>query len=298
MKCKAIVTSSPDQFSMSVLNVEDIECGAKVKVTYSSICGTDHQVISGDLLYYKNGIAKYPIVTGHEWCGIYNGQPVVGVCILGCNNCDVCIENHPIHCNARKEVGVVNKHGAHAEYVYVPESSLVSVPDVSPEYALAEPLAVCIHAIDRINLSLSDRILISGYGCIGRLCSKILDLRGHCYEIYDPYYAQYAKKPKYTFDVLIECSGTADALSDYMYLQGLSMLLFGFEYNDMSPAKIVSNEMTVVGTLGSNIEDLRRAVDMVQHVDMGFYKLLPLSRFRDGIETSKQGTKVVFNNRE
>jgi len=296
MKCKAIVTTSPNNFSMDTVNVKDIDQGLEVKVAYSSICGTDHQVFSGDLIYYKNNVAKYPIVTGHEWCGVYQNQPVVGVCILGCGNCNLCNKKVPIHCSSRQEVGVVNKNGAHAEYVFVPSESLIPIPKVSPEYALVEPLAVCIHAIDRMDLSYSDHILVSGYGCIGKLCSKILGLFGYRYKIYDPFYPEYAQKLQYDFDVLIECSGSHESLSECMHLRGLSVLLFGFEYNKISPADIVSNEMSIVGTLGSNIDDFKKSVDVIEHINIDFYTLLPLSEYRRGIEMSKQGTKIIFDN--
>jgi len=127
VECKAVVTSEANKWSITKVDVEDIQ-GVIVKVCYSSLCGTDRDVVSGNLIYYRNGVAKFPIITGHEWCGLYKDQPVTGVCILGCGGCKKCVQGNPIHCDSRREVGVVNKNGAHAEYIVIPEDSLVAIP--------------------------------------------------------------------------------------------------------------------------------------------------------------------------
>lgn len=276
-------------WTFNTVNISDIN-GVNVRVAFSSICGTDHSIFSGNLVYYQNGIAKYPIITGHEWCGIYEGQPVVGICILGCGYCNWCLRNKPMHCNSRKEVGVVNKNGAHAEYLVVPEDSLVPIPEILPKYALTEPLAVCIHALNKIDLDESMRILISGYGCIGKLCGLVLKLNGYNYEVYDPKYTE--ELNSLDFDIILECSGMS--LSKYLSIKGVQILLFGFDYENIEPAILSANEVDIVGTLGSTLQDFRVAVAIMKQIDLDWIEILPFMDFNKGVKYSKSGRKIIF----
>lgn len=295
MLCNALQVSAPNCWSFVQTDVCDINDGTKVEVAYSSICGTDREVLSGKLIYYKNGVAHYPIITGHEWCGIFDDQPVVGICILGCGNCKKCFQNKPMHCDSRKEVGVVNKNGAHADYVFMPESSLVAIPELLPKYALLEPLAVCVHALKRIKLNSSMRILISGYGCIGKLCGLVLELRGLSFEVYDPRYTD--ELEFYDFDIILECSGSAHSLSSYMHVRGVTILVFGFEYPQIDPSILSSNEMSIIGTLGSTLTDFVEAVDIMKNIEPDFFNVLPFEKFEQGLQQSNIGEKTVFEHR-
>ena len=37
--------------------------------TAVGICGTDVEIFDGSLAYFRMGLARYPIVPGHEWTG-------------------------------------------------------------------------------------------------------------------------------------------------------------------------------------------------------------------------------------
>ncbi len=292
MICNAVVTTSPNSFSVSRFDVEDIKNGVISKVFFSSICGTDHKIFSGDLLYYKNDIAKYPIVTGHEWCGEYEGTPVVGTCILGCGDCYKCNNDQPMHCDYRREVGVVNKHGAHAEYVFMPSTELIPIPTVSPKYALTEPMAVCVHAMRRLNLSTGSKILIVGYGCIGKMCGEVLKSSGYSFKVYDPRFTEDVD-PR-GFDIILECSGNKKVLNSYLQIKGITILLFGFEYDDISPSILSSNEIKIIGTLGSNRDDFVNAIDIISNINLEFFHIIPFMRFKEGVASSRAGEKVIF----
>ncbi len=289
MICEAIVTHSPNNWNFAMVDVNDMD-GVPVKVEFSSLCGTDHNILSGELIYYQNDIAKYPIITGHEWCGTYNGSPVVGICILGCGHCKKCLQGKSAHCNLRREVGVVNKNGAHAEYVVMPEDCLLPIPDVSTKYALTEPLAVCMHALDRVSLDKSMRILISGYGCIGKLCGLTLKLHGYDFEVYDPRYTKVLEFRD--FDVILECSGVS--LGCYLDIKGTQIVAFGFEYEDIDPSILASNEISIIGTLGSTMDDFYAAVEVLKKSDVEWLEVLPFSDFHKGVRRSQDGYKVVF----
>lgn len=178
----------------------------------------------------------------------------------------------------------------------MPEWALIEIPEILPKYALIEPLAVCVHALDRIKIDQTMRILISGYGCIGKLCGWILKIRGYTFEIYDPRYTDDLKF--YDFDVILECSGTHASLDKYMNIKGVNILLFGFEYQDINPSILSSNEMSLVGTLGSNKRDFKKAIELMKEIDINFISLLYWYDFESGLAMSVEGKKVVFNHKE
>ena len=39
------------------------------KVSWASICGTDLDLLTGNMIHIKTGMTKYPIIPGHEWSG-------------------------------------------------------------------------------------------------------------------------------------------------------------------------------------------------------------------------------------
>jgi len=290
MNCKAIQIQRPHKFSFG-----DVDIGSPtstesiVEIHYSSMCGTDYQIYTGNLTYYKTGMARYPIITGHEWCGIHDKQPVVGLCILGCENCNACNNSHSIWCQNRQEVGVVNKNGAHAQCMIMPTEKLIPIPEISPKYALVEPLAVAIHGLKRINFQ-NKKILISGFGSIGKLCGTTLDNWGYSYDIYDPLYDTKHREA----DVIIECSGNSNSLPYYLNQRGIEILLFGFEYQSLSPGLLVSNEINLITSLGADTHDFNDAVEIMFKENFDFFKVVPFKKF-NGYQYS---TKTIFNNRD
>src|SRR3954462_950384 len=65
------------------------------------ICGTDVEIFDGSLAYFRMGLARYPIVPGHEWTGVVvdtgagvkgfaPGDRVVGEVAIGCGVCVRC----------------------------------------------------------------------------------------------------------------------------------------------------------------------------------------------------------------
>lgn len=292
MKCKAIQVQRPHSFTFGEIDIGTPSSEeSNVEVHYSSVCGTDYQVYTGELMYYKTGRAQYPIITGHEWCGTCDGQPVVGMCILGCGDCDACDESHPIWCKTRQEVGIVNKNGAHAAHIIIPTEMLISIPEVSPKYALIEPLAVVVHGLKRVDLQ-NRKILILGYGSIGRLCGEVLAQWGYSFNIYDPLYSF---KRVEDADLIIECSGDADSFYwDHLERRGIEILLFGFEYKSIHPGTLVSNEINLITSLGSDKQNFIEAVDIMQKIEFNSFEVIPLKQFSG----YKYSTKTIFNNKD
>ena len=95
------------------------------------ICGTDVEIFDGTMPYFTAGMARYPVVPGHEWVGevlacgdgvegFAPGERVVGECSVGCMRCAVCLAGNYHRCPNRTETGILNRPGAFAERIEFP----------------------------------------------------------------------------------------------------------------------------------------------------------------------------------
>lgn len=156
-----------------------------VDVERAGICGTDAEFYSGHMAYLRSGHARFPMRIGHEWMGTvatagqgvdpaWIGRRVMGDTMLGCGTCRRCRRGAQHVCEDRQEVGIRgHRHGALAEQVTVPASSLHHLPDtLDPALgALVEPGGNALRAVQGARLSPGDRVLIMGPGTIGLLCA-------------------------------------------------------------------------------------------------------------------------------
>ena len=110
---------------------------ALVRVLLSGICNTDLEI--------ARGYAGFKGTIGHEFVGVVEeapedamlGQRVVGEINAGCGKCDLCREGDPRHCADRTVLGIVGRDGAHAEFLRLPLTNLLPVPDrVADEHAV------------------------------------------------------------------------------------------------------------------------------------------------------------------
>ncbi len=110
------------------------------------------------------------------------GDEVVGGPSPRCGTCEYCVGGRPSLCTGRETPGLSTEpwQGAFARYKKLPSSQLLRVPDgVSVRAAaLAEPLAVALHAITRAEPAPGDRILVTGAGPIGALVLCALRAKG------------------------------------------------------------------------------------------------------------------------
>lgn len=170
------------QLSLRDTDVPDAAAAgeALVRVTLSGICGTDLELVRG---YYP-----YTGVLGHEFVGEVVDSPdpewlgarVVGEINAACGACPACRANRSTHCEDRTVLGIVNRAGAHAEYVSIPLQNLHRVPDtVSDEAAVfTEPLAAALEILEQVHVAPTDRVLLVGAGRLGQLVAQVLALTG------------------------------------------------------------------------------------------------------------------------
>jgi len=117
---------------------------AIVRVTTSTICGTDLHILKGDVPSVTPGR-----ILGHEGIGVVEeigadvstfapGDRVLISCITSCGKCDYCKKGMYSHCRSGGWILGNRIDGTQAEYVRIPyaDTSLYRVPDGSDEEAL------------------------------------------------------------------------------------------------------------------------------------------------------------------
>ena len=138
-----------------------------------------------DLKAFRRGhpllLGEPPSPFGHEFCGIdvATGRRVVAANSAPCGECGPCRRGRETLCE--RLLPLLN--GAYAELLVVPErivrTNLLPVPDRLPweVAALVEPLACCLHGVDRAEVREGDDVAIVGAGPIGlMLAACVADL--------------------------------------------------------------------------------------------------------------------------
>jgi len=156
-----------------------------IEVYACGICGSD--VHSKDNFRGK-------VIPGHEFSGIIakvgrdvkNWKPGDKVVVnpqIYCRKCKHCKAGDTNLCNDGGVIGF-QRNGGFAEKVAVPDYTLNPLPEgmLFEIGALADPVAVDLHALDLVDLSHIKTIVVFGLGGIGFPIANILHKKG--YEIY------------------------------------------------------------------------------------------------------------------
>jgi len=117
---------------------------AVVKITRTTICGTDLHILKGDVATCKPGR-----ILGHEGVGVVHsvgagvtafkpGDRVLISCISACGKCEYCRRGMYSHCTTGGWILGNEIDGTQAEYVRTPhaDTSLYPIPDGADEEAL------------------------------------------------------------------------------------------------------------------------------------------------------------------
>lgn len=277
---------------LSVIDIDKPDTGgeALVRVTLSGICNTDLEI--------TRGYAGFQGTLGHEFVGVIEslpevsearpseraanenepsltvglltpGQRVVGEINAGCGICDLCRGGDPRHCEKRTVLGIVGRDGAHAEFLKLPVTNLLPVPDqVSDERAVfTEPLAAACGILERAQITNETSVAVIGDGKLGLLCAQVLATTGAAVTLVGkhPHKLQIARhrgcetitidKARLRtreFDLVVEASGSAtgfDLALDLLRPRGTLILKSTFHgATDLSAARIVVDEISVIGS--------------------------------------------------
>lgn len=156
----------------------------RVRIAFGGICGSD-------LHYYLHGgfgtvRMREPMVLGHEisgtvdavGAGVTNVSPGQLVAVNPsnpCGSCPNCKDGASRFCDDMRFMGSAMRNppvqGGFREYITCTAAQAVPYDgDNIEEAALAEPLAVCLHAVAQAPGIRGGRVLITGMGPIGALC--------------------------------------------------------------------------------------------------------------------------------
>ncbi len=175
---KALVKAKPEP-GLWMEHVPVPEVGPSdvlIKVKKSAICGTDVHIWKWDEFSAKT--VPVPMVVGHEFVGnivdtgaaavkYKIGQRVSGEGHIVCNTCRNCRAGRGHLCRNTKGVGV-NRPGSFAEYLCIPESNVVPIPDEVPDEiaAILDPFGNAVHTALSFDL-VGEDVLVTGAGPIG-----------------------------------------------------------------------------------------------------------------------------------
>ncbi|MEM7749888.1 MAG: L-idonate 5-dehydrogenase [Pseudomonadota bacterium] len=184
---RAVVIHAPHDLRVDDLPQDDLGSGqVRVAVERGGICGSD-------LHYYHAGgfgtvRIQQPMILGHEVSGrivelgsgvdrLKVGQLVAVNPSLPCGQCQYCQAGAQNHCIDMRFYGSAMRmphvHGAFRQNLVAEASQCHVVPDgmTATAAAMAEPLAVCLHAVNQAGPLVGKRVLVTGSGPIGVLCA-------------------------------------------------------------------------------------------------------------------------------
>jgi len=260
--------------------------GTLVKISRGGICGSD-------LHYYQHGkvgnfAIKMPMILGHEVIGTVEksdnsqfkpGQKVAINPSKACGECQYCLTEDTNQCLAMRFFGsaMMNPHvdGGFTQYKIVDTSQCVPF-DASLDdriMVFAEPLAVCLHAVNQAGSVADKRVFISGVGPIGCLLVAVAKASGAreivCSDI-SPRALTLADKlgasvtllandemtayraQKGAFDVSFEASGHPSALTrciDVTRARGCIVQVgMGGDIPQFPMMTVIAKELRIVGT--------------------------------------------------
>jgi L-iditol 2-dehydrogenase len=213
-----------------------------VRISAVGICGSD-------VHYYETGragpnVVRAPHILGHEACGeiVARGQRVQGLAVgtrvalepgVPCGTCLECAGGRYNLCRNVRFLGAPPVDGALRGHVVIREDLVFPLPDTITDElgALIEPLAVGLWACRRGGVAAGDHVLVMGAGPIGLLSAVAADWLGAnvtLVERSEPRRRLAARLGSFEAispgalsqadgvvraDVLIECSGSLEALA-------------------------------------------------------------------------------------
>jgi len=241
---------------------------ALVRVLAAGVCNTDLELVRG---YYP-----FTGIPGHEFVGRvesapgaegWEGKRVVGEINASCGRCAACAAGRRTHCERRTVLGIVNRHGAFAEYLSLPVENLHEVPAGLPddEAVFTEPLAAALEVQEQVDVGPGERVVVVGDGKLGNLVAQTLALTGCALTVVGRHAAKLALLEERGIatggasairageaDIAVECTGNPDGLElarSAVRPRGTIVLKSTYAgRTTLDIARIVVDEVTLVGS--------------------------------------------------
>lgn len=315
----------------------------KIRVLRTGICGTDLHIESWDPWAANN--IKAPMIPGHEFYGevieigsqvrdVHVGARVSGEGHIVCGNCRNCRAGRRHMCIRTSSIGV-NRDGAFAQYIVIPESNVwVHQESVDPDLgAIFDPFGNAVHTALSFPL-VGEDVLITGAGPIGLMAAAVARHIGARFivvtDISEPRLAlahrmgadmtvnvakmrivdaQKKLGMHEGFDVGFEMSGHASALPEMInnLNHGGRVAMLGLPTTpiDVDWAKIVTHMITIKGIYGREMYETWVAMSAMLQSSQWLREALssvitdrfPATQWQAGFDAARAGTggKVVLN---
>jgi L-iditol 2-dehydrogenase len=240
-------------------------------------------------------LAELPSPFGHEFCGIdvATGRRVVAANSAPCGACPPCRRSEETLCENLQPF----LNGAYAEYVLVPARiagrNLLPVPPAlaAEVAAMVEPLACCLHGIERAEAEAGQTVAVLGPGPIGlMLCAAAKDAGAHVTVVGGrtarrELAQEFGARPGdgRGADVVIEAVGTAEAWHDALELvrPGGTVVFFGGRELAVDTFRLHYEELTLRGAFHHAPRHVRAALAFLAS---GAYPWERLVTHRVGLE--------------
>ncbi len=310
----------------------------RIRVRLAAVCGTDLHIYDWD--EWAQSTIEPPLVVGHEFMGIVDavgdrvasvavGDRVAGEGHIVCGTCRNCRAGRHHLCRATQGIGV-NRSGAFADYIVLPEENVYSLPNSVPDEiaAILDPLGNAVHTALSFDL-VGEDVLITGAGPIGQMAVAICRHAGARHVVItDPVEARLDRAWKMGatravtpgagvidavmselemvegFDVGLEMSGHPDGLADMIdsMIHGGKVALLGLFGNDahVDLNQVILKGLTLKGIYGREMfETWHKALAMLGtglDVTPTITHRFPLDRFEDAFSvlSSGEASKVVL----
>jgi threonine dehydrogenase-like Zn-dependent dehydrogenase len=138
-------------------------------------------------------------------------------------------------------------------------------------------------------------VLIVGNGFIGRVFGAVLAYRGHDVFAVDVDPRRAGRAPDGPVDAAILCGrGGVETALDAI-APGGTVLVFA-DAGPIPAADVYRSELSVIGTRSASPPTMHEAVALLHDLDVPEPTILPLDRFREGLELYRRrdALKVVF----
>ena len=314
-----------------------------IKVLRTGICGPDLHIESWD--HWAQETLKTPIIPGHEFFGevvsigsrvheVEVGAKVSGEGHIVCGLCRNCRAGRRQMCIKTLGIGV-NRDGAFAEYIVIPESNVwVHHDPIDPDLgAIFDPFGNAVHTAMAFSL-VGEDVLITGAGPIGLMASAVARHIGARFivvtDVSEPRLelartmgadiALNVSKSKISeaqkqlgmregFDVGFEMSGHKSALPEMIdnlnHGGRVAMLGLPSEPIDIDWSKVVTHMLTLKGIYGREMYEswtamssmLKSSEILRQRISSVITDRLPATKWQEGFDIARtaSGGKVVLD---
>ena len=262
----------------------------RLKVNFCGICRTDAK------MYFEGQRdLRMPRILGHEFSGTdSDGRTFAVWPAKSCERCEQCKSGHENLCPNIEIIGF-HRDGAMAEYVTVPEKSLIELPvDLPPQFAIfAEPMACGINALQQIKSDCkfnkhndSNHILIIGGGTCGLLTALVAKTYGLNVTVLENSPEKIHKSKVFAessnidivahipekrhFNYCINATASLESLTTGIKLlksSGTFSLFSGFSKNDAIPANIINEihyrQLNITGAYGCTKLQMSEALQII-----------------------------------